>query len=261
MTESTPHLSIRIIFSNPPIPRQGTDSKYRWDRILFVAGALALVVALAIKMMMPSLPSAKIVEPVTVDTEGRAVFRPDLPAGESGAAPLPVTEATIDAPLLVVDTPERRSTVQDSVLSAPVSAAKPQTTQEADPGAVPAARASVITPGQTRILSEAVQRFVLTNAVKANEPVGGPDEITRDKSGNGVIKLFAYSQVTHLAGEKLIYRWLRGTTVAANVELKVRSDDWRSHSSKYLSKEMRGHWRVEMRTSKGELLAFTEFEY
>jgi hypothetical protein len=181
MTESTPHLSIRIIFSNPPIPRQGTDIKYRWDRILFVAGALALVVALAIKMMMPSLPSAKIVEPVTVDTEGRAVFRPDLPAGESGAAPLPVTEATIDAPLLV-ETPERRSTVQDSVLSAPVSTAKPQTTQEADSEAVSAARASVITPGQTRILSEAVQRFVLTNAVKANEPVGGPDEITRDKS-------------------------------------------------------------------------------
>ena len=260
MTEATPHLSIRIIFSNPPIPRQDTDIKYRWDRILFVAGALALVVALAIKMMMPSLPSAKIVEPVTVDTEGRAVFRPDLPAGESGTAPLPVTEATIDTPLLV-DTPQRRSTVHDSVLSAPVSTARPQTTQEADSQAVSAARASVITPGQTRILSEAVQRFVLTNAVKANEPVGGPDEISWDKSSNGVIKLFAYSQVTHLAGEKLIYRWLRDTTVAADVEVKVRTDDWRSHASKYLSKEMRGHWRVELRTSKGELLAFTEFEY
>ena len=73
--------------------------------------------------------------------------------------------------------------------------------------------------GQTRILSEAVQRFVLTNAVKANEPVGGPDESSWDKSSNGVIKLFAYSQVTHLAGEKLIYRWLRGTTVAANVNV------------------------------------------
>jgi hypothetical protein len=260
MTESTTHLSIRIIFSNPPIPRQGTDSKYRWDRILLVAGALVLIVALAIKMMMSSLPSAKIVEPVKVSTDGRAVFHPDLPAGVSRTAPLLVTEATIDTPLLV-DTSGRQSTVQDSVLSAPVSTAKPQTTQEADSEPVSAARTSVITPGQTRILSEAVQRFVLTNAVNANEPVGGPDGITRDNSSNGVIKLFAYSQVRHLAGEKLVYRWLRGATVAANVEVKVRTDDWRSHTSKYLSKEMRGHWRVEMRTSKGELLAFTEFEY
>ena len=235
MTESTSHLSIRIIFSNPPVPGQGSESKYRWDRIVFVSGALVLIAALAIKMMLPSPPAAKIVEPVKVSVEHRAVFYPDT------AGP--------------------QSTVQDIVESVPVSTTGPQTVPEAEPQPVLSTRTSAIIPGPTRILSDAVQRFVLTNAVKGNEPVGGPDAITSDNASNGVIKLYAYSQVKQLPGEKLIYRWLRDTAVVANVVVTVGSDDWRSHASKYLSKDMRGPWRVELRTGKGELLAFAEFEY
>lgn len=256
MTEPTTHLSIRIIFSNPPITRQGTDSKYRWDRILFASGALVLVAALAVKMMMPSIPAVKSVEPDKVSAGSRTALHPDLPMGDAVA----VTEAIIETPLLA-DTAERQPTVQDSPENVPASTTQPQTTLEAEPEPVSSEHTSAITPGQTRILSEAVQRFVLTNAVKGNEPVGGPDEIASDNSSNGLIKLYAYSQVKQLAGEKLTYRWLRGTTVVANVEVGVGSDDWRSHASKYLSKDMRGPWRVELRTGTGELLAFSEFEY
>lgn len=320
MTESTNDLNIRITFSKPPESRQSSGSKYRWDRILLAVGALVLLVALLVKIVMPApspepiagpdklstqeavaepvkpsapeavaepvKPSAAeaVAEPVNlslpeeasessqVATAGEVSAVPDGPAGEADAvvvpkadpviesAPLSVTAAINDAPPRVATT-EAPAVGQDSVQSAPAGTADPQTRREAASEPVSSARDAVITPGQTRILSPAVQRFVLTDAVKANEPVGGPDDIIPDQAGNGVIKLFAYSQVRQLGGEKLIYRWLRGTKVVANVEVGVGSDDWRSHASKYLSKDMRGSWRVELRTAKGELLAFMEFEY
>jgi hypothetical protein len=286
MTESTSDLNVRIKFATPSASgsRQEPRSEYRWDRILLAAGALVLVVALAVKMLLPAPAPEEIVEPVkrsapeevpepvkrttpeeisepvNLATAGKAIVAPDPLAGESDIAARSVTQA-VNGPSSLADTPEPQATVQDSVQRAPVSTADPQTAQGADSEPTSPVRVAVITPGETRILSGAVQRFVLTNAVKANEPVGGPNDITRDQTGNGVIKLFAYSQVTQLAGEKLIYRWLRGTTVVADVEVKVRSENWRSYASKYLSKDMRGPWRVELRTGEGELLAFTEFEY
>jgi hypothetical protein len=102
---------------------------------------------------------------------------------------------------------------------------------------------------------------VITDAVKAREPVGGISDIVRDSNNNNIITVYAWSDVQGLKGSSLRYRWIRDGSAVANVTIDVWSNRWRSYSSKFITENMRGSWRVELSNAEGELLAFTEFEY
>ncbi len=125
----------------------------------------------------------------------------------------------------------------------------------------PALRNPPVTPVSTRIVSEDVRRFLITDRVEAREPVGDISDIREDRKVEGLVKVIAYSDVAGRAGEFLEYRWIRGDRLVAKVPVGVGSDSWRSYTSKFLNKDMRGSWRVELRTRGGELLAETAFEY
>ena len=126
--------------------------------------------------------------------------------------------------------------------------------------AAASARSGVLAGGATRILSDSVTRFVLTDEVRDLEPVGGVSDI-RARPPGGPVAVFAFSDVRGLGGETLYYRWIRDEKVAANVKVRVGSNRWRSYSSKFINDNMRGPWRVELRNSAGDLLAHAEFEY
>jgi hypothetical protein len=195
---------------------------------------------------------------------------PATAATESSMAPAPPPErlpaAQPDTAVAAAPTglPPEPPAAQPPPASAPRTATPVAGGQIADEPAPPAAtrspRDGLLAPGATRILSDRVTRFLLTDEVRDLEPVGGLSDI-RARPPGGPLAVFAFSDVRELGGETLHYRWIRDGKVAANVKVRVGSDRWRSYSSKFINEAMRGPWRVELRNSAGDLLAQAEFEY
>ncbi len=180
--------------------------------------------------------------------------RPGEPPGEESAdptTPLPPAEQAVAAE------PEVAALASSS--GGQVSAAEQAASPEAAAGS--ALRNPPVRAVSTRIVSADVRRFLITDRVEAREPVGDISDIREDRKVEGLVKVIAYSDVAGRAGEFLEYRWIRGGRVVAKVPVGVGSDSWRSYTSKFLNKDMRGDWRVELRTRGGELLAETAFEY
>jgi hypothetical protein len=178
---------------------------------------------------------------------GKIAMQP--PAGEQASAA--VAERAVAA--------EPQVAAPASSSDGQVSAAEPPASSEAAAGS--ALRNPPVTAVATRIVSADVRRFLITDRVEAREPVGDISDIREDRKVKGLVKVIAYSDVAGRAGEFLEYRWIRGDRLVAKVPVGVGSDSWRSYTSKFLNKDMRGDWRVELRTRGGELLAETAFEY
>lgn len=251
MTAATTQLTVRVILNQPPVSQPAVASGYRWDRILLVTITSLITVGLALAAMLPK----------------NATVTPAITAPESASpAPVDITPpAASVAELVAVQT--QASAVHARIPSQIAPAADAPLTDVAvtptDPTEVPAIQspAPALTAGSTQILSGHVQRFLITNGVRANEPVGSIAEIAEDSRVAGLLKVYAFADVKNLRGETLHYRWLRDNAVAADIEIEVGSERWRSYTSKYLNAQMRGAWRVELRDADGQILASTAFEY
>lgn len=247
MTAATTQLTIRVILTPAPVSQPAAVSQYRWDRILLVATLSIIAIGFAFTTARPTTA------PMT------AIDTSDLP-------PVDVTApATTTAELIEVET---HAVAVEANLQSPVTAradAPPPDTPAPTPGPTAVLPqqppAPGLTAGATQILSGQVQRFLITNGVRANEPQGSISEIAEDPRVAGLLKVYAFADVKNLAGETLHYRWLRDNAVAADIEVEVGSARWRSYTSKYLNGQMRGAWRVELRDSAGQILASTAFEY
>lgn len=167
--------------------------------------------------------------------------------------------------------------------SRPASRAEPEPDVErvveaAEPEASPVARSPVARPrdnsrsgagpaGQpltllaNEVISSQVSRFRLTDRIRRREPVGTIADIREDPQVEGLVRVIAFSSVRGMAGQQIVYRWRRGDQVFAEIPVRVGADTWRSYSSKYLSKDLRGRWRVDLVDGNGALLAYTEFDY
>ena len=262
MTDSTTNLTVRVTLTPaPPAPVKPPGSRYRWDRIVVAASILAVLGALAVKTLLPGQESPPTQPAPAAAHEARPIIITNAPIAEPAAEHPQIVDAAPDVEAEAEAEAEADNSASN-LREIPI-AKKTPVNQQTDPiadTAAPQPRPALAST-QTRILSERVQRFMMTSAVNANEPVGDISQITQDENSKGLLKVFAYSQVQGLQGETLHYRWLHHDKVAASVKIGVRSSNWRSHTSKYLNQQMRGPWRVELLTAKGELLAFTEFNY
>lgn len=110
----------------------------------------------------------------------------------------------------------------------------------------------------TEILSDNVDRFLITPSVINNEPVGNINDIVFD---NNIATVYAYSDVNDLKNSMLYYVWTLNAKDVAKVRVGVIGKRWRSHSSKFVQKNMRGQWKVELQNDKGEILAISQFKY
>jgi len=247
VTAATTQLTVRVILTPPPAAQPAAVSQYRWDRILLVATLSIVAIAFAITAVPPATA-------------------PMIATETSGFSPVDVVPpATNMAELVEVEThatphaaKARTHIAASADTPAPDVAVKPPAPTEvlSDQSPKPA-----LTAGPTHILSGHVRRFVITNGVRSNEPLGSISEITQDPAVAGLLKVYAYADVKNLRGQTLRYRWLQDNAIAADIEIEVGSDHWRSYTSKYLNAQMRGPWRVELRTSDDQLLASTDFEY
>ena len=106
-------------------------------------------------------------------------------------------------------------------------------------------------------ISPSVRRFILARSIIDREPIGSIDSITTDTKG--VAAIYAFSEVINMSDRTLYYHWFNNEKQVAKVSVGIGADNWRSYSSKYINKKMKGSWLVELRTEDGQKLASAKF--
>ncbi len=162
------------------------------------------------------------------------------------------------------DAPASPTPLPHTATTSPKPAARPTTAPPAPIPASPAARqqeasAGLFTPADTSIQSIDIKRFVLAAAVRDKEPVGTLADITLNRDNTAT--LYAYSEVVNRKDDTLRYVWTLNGRKVAEVKVPVWSNRWRSYSSKFVTENMKGEWRVELRDKGGKVLAGSDFSY
>ena len=100
-----------------------------------------------------------------------------------------------------------------------------------------------------------VAEGVITTGISDREPV---DQVTSQPSSVG--RLYCFTRVTGATMENSItHVWYWGDKEVARVELPVRSDNWRTWSSKQLLPEWTGDWHVDVLDANGAKLTSLVF--
>ncbi len=90
----------------------------------------------------------------------------------------------------------------------------------------------------------------------ADRSLGG----MQDAFDSGVGRLYAFSRVVGAEGNTTIYhRWYYEEQLMAEIELSVRSDNWRTWSSKAVMPEWTGEWRVDVVSDDETMLHSVKF--
>jgi hypothetical protein len=109
-------------------------------------------------------------------------------------------------------------------------------------------------------LPENIARAQLTTGIEAREPIDRIESVVFTE-GQQLKRLFYFTELRDMKGETIIHRWEHEGEVVAEVKFDVRGNRWRVYSSKYLSPEMTGQWRVIVVNSKGESLISANFMF
>ena len=112
-------------------------------------------------------------------------------------------------------------------------------------------------PVQIEIFNSDIASATLTDKMNRLEPAYALQNTSELDSP--FIKLYFFTDLNGRAGDTLTYYWYRNNKQVAKVRVPVGSDRWRNHSSKNMSKEMRGDWKVIVKDRAGETLAEAQF--
>ena len=108
---------------------------------------------------------------------------------------------------------------------------------QSNEGGIPAASISV---SDTVVCQDVVDR----------EPIGAGEIFPND-----IQTLYCFTRVTGAPDDtEIIHNWYFNKQLVSSVNLSVRSTNWRTFSSKSISTEQTGNWRVEILTEEGNLL-------
>jgi len=111
--------------------------------------------------------------------------------------------------------------------------------------------APTMTPGEGSIA-----KGVFTTEVVDRDPVDEIDSLYTD-----VKKLFFFTDIRNMEGKTVLHRWMHGGEIHAEVSFAVGGPRWRVYSSKNLTEERLGNWKVEVFDSDGNRLHEAEFVY
>ena len=268
-------------------PRESTttlreETSYRWDRIVATGlGALSLL-AFVVWVFWPSAKQDSAEQLALQESADLPLFSSEAPepprppqqdhsldsSPPGNSAPAAATSAT-ETIAVSPDGEESRKTDTQATLNA-VAIEQPRVSEPASsqprPSSSPEPQSSelegpagLFSQLNTTIHSDKIRRFSLASSVRNKEPVGDLSDITL--SNDKVATVFAYSEAMDLKDDTLRYVWKLNGSELAQVKVPVWSARWRSHSSKFVTPGMRGDWKVELRSSSGELLAMSEFQY
>jgi len=94
-----------------------------------------------------------------------------------------------------------------------------------------------------------ITRALFTHDIDGFEPV---DEIITLSVKNH--KVYFFTDLKNMKGEKIIHRWEFNNTVKASVEFTVTADRYRIHSSKNILPSETGEWSVVVTNKNGQVL-------
>ena len=102
-----------------------------------------------------------------------------------------------------------------------------------------------------------VARAVLAAGVQDREPVG----VLEDVVPKSMRRVYFFTQIKGAKGQTLTHRWHYGNRVMAEIRLPIRSDNFRTWSSKRMSPAWAGRWWVEVVDEQGRVIARRSFRY
>lgn len=208
-------------------------------------------------------------EPRILQLEEAIPAIPAVPAAPAPAEPLAVEPAepapAEPAPTTTADSP-----------SAPPQSAVPPLLEEVAPleANVPETPASLLPPetapdefmddpvdtslAQVTRNPQYVSSLQLTSGLQNKNPTDVLDAqiMLGDRT---LVKIYAYSELTNLKGEKVFHEWYLGDKRMARVPVGVYLNDMRASSSKYIDRTMAGDWRLEITRANGEKLGRMDF--
>ena len=101
-----------------------------------------------------------------------------------------------------------------------------------------------------------VERAALATSIIDREPQGEANTFSFD-----IEKIYFFTHVKGALDPTVIYhRWYYKNNLMAEVELPIKSNSWRTYSSKRIIYEWVGNWSVEAVDSEGNVLKTLTFE-
>lgn len=101
-----------------------------------------------------------------------------------------------------------------------------------------------------------INRLVICTAVVDREPSGEATEFDANTP-----MLYCFTELDGAAGE-VTHAWFQGDSLRAEVKLnKGRTGRWRTWSSKTMTAEATGNWKVEVRDAAGHVLKDVNFTF
>lgn len=136
---------------------------------------------------------------------------------------------------------------------------------------------SILTDAQRRDLQQTQQKeqkqpIPLATVVSSNIKISQasisknvidrqPLETFTDSVPKYIRELYFYTQIENANGQKIYHRWRTDKEILATIELNIKSDKFRTWSSKKLSSAWQGKWYLEVLNNHKEVVYRTEFVY
>ncbi|MBA5248186.1 MAG: DUF2914 domain-containing protein [Gammaproteobacteria bacterium] len=101
-----------------------------------------------------------------------------------------------------------------------------------------------------------ISQAVFSKSIDQRTPV---ELIT--EADNSLKKIYFFTNIRHLKGDKITHRWLYKGKVKAEVSFDIKGNRWRVWSSKNLWHTWVGVWTVEVIDQNEQILLTKTFEY
>ena len=103
----------------------------------------------------------------------------------------------------------------------------------------------------SQLVTAQVERSQLTSSIKNREPTDNLEGLVQGQNDE-IKRIYFFTQITGLADQKILHRWLYEGEEKATVTLNIGGDSWRTYSSKSIPSYWQGKWQVQV--WKGDLM-------
>jgi hypothetical protein len=90
-----------------------------------------------------------------------------------------------------------------------------------------------------------VERSQLTSSIENREPTDNLEGLVQGQNDK-MKRVYFFIQISGLANQQIIHRWLYQGEEKAAVTLNIGGDSWRTYSSKSLPSYWQGKWQVQV---------------
>ena len=123
--------------------------------------------------------------------------------------------------------------------------------------AAPSAATEMAAEEQSGFSRGSVVRSIFTTAVDNREPVDDINKLSADEAN----RVFYYTELRDMAGQKAKHRWEYNGEVMAEVEFNVKGPRWRVWSSKSFVPGWAGDWKVTVLNAADEVISEDTLTY